>query len=107
MTFRISAPPLPTYKLSLLREEAFAAFPNLLDVNELDDGAEIAFYFPTEADAPTRPELRAVLSAHDGTQETATEAAERLREEARIRLAAVDRATLDPALRDVMEALGL
>jgi hypothetical protein len=58
-----------------LRVEAYAAFPNLVDLNEVDfdldpnsgeSGKRVAFYFH-EGDAPNRADLAALLDAHDPT----------------------------------------
>lgn len=61
--------------LGNLRGEAFAAFPNMIDLNEVDfdldpnseeSGKRIAFYF-NDGDAPDSGDLDALLDAHDPT----------------------------------------
>jgi hypothetical protein len=61
--------------LGKLRGEAFGAFPNLVDLNEVDfdldpnreeSGKHVAFYF-NEGDVPNHADLEALVEAHDPT----------------------------------------
>lgn len=88
-----STPPSP-YNLGLLREQAFAKWPKLIDVNELDNGAEIAFYFPNKA-APQQATVDTFLAAHDGTQKDKGELEREVKRTLVARLRAVDSVELD------------
>ena len=105
-----SAPPTP-YNLALLREQAFATWPQLIDLNELDGGAEIAFYFP-DGNVPAQGDVATFLAAHDGTQKSVGQLAQEQRNAIAGRLETASSAVLDATplgqvVHDTLRHLGL
>lgn len=109
---RILAPQPSPMNLGLLREEAFAAWGDLKDLNlvETDTAKMVAVYFE-DGQAPTQAAVEAMVAAHDGTKTSASEDRRAAADAALARLEALPAASLSaahgPIIHDILRVMGI